>query len=210
MVLQLLTNPNHFFKREVESPRILVPALIVLVIGIVNAIGSLPMSQLTNSILSGPASGFGQIIQAFSVIVAVIVPFVVWVLYAAVFHAVASVGFDGGGDLKTVFSITGWGFAPQIVNAIIVAGVKFYVYSGVQVSQDPQQAASQLQSLQSQPIFTVVALLGIAFLLWRAYLWTFGLKHTYDLSFRQAAITVAVPVAIAFLIDLGGLVIGVL
>ncbi len=208
MVLRLLTNPNRFFKREVESPRVLIPAVIVLIIGIISAIASLPMSRLTDSMLSGSAAGLGQILQAFAVVVSIVIPFVAWVLYALVFHAIASVGFDGDGDLKTVFSITGWGFAPQIVNAIIAAVVNYYVLSGVQLPQDPQQAASKLQSLQSQPIFTVLSLLAIAFLLWRAYLWTFGVKHTYDLSLRQAAVTVAVPVGLVVLVHLLGLVLG--
>ena len=59
------------------------------------------------------------------------------------------------------------------------------------------QAATQyIQQINSGPLVTLAAVLGIVFTLWSGLLWTFAVKHARQLSTRNAAITVVLPVLI--------------
>lgn len=86
---------------------------------------------------------------------ALVSPFVGWLVYAAVFHAI-SVVFDGDGPFPTTLALG--------------AG------------------------------------LGVLVTLWSAVLWTHALRHARALSFRDAALTVALPALVGVALSVSTLV----
>jgi hypothetical protein len=204
MVLDLLTNPDDFFRRRAADPGYLGPALVVLAVALVSALASVPILRGTLSAIPDSAGALVTAIQAFSVLVGVFVTFAQWLLYAGVLYAIAKVAFDGDGDFGPTFALVGWGFLPALFGAAVTAAVNFYAFSGVQFPENPQQTGRFVADLQSEPVFLVSGLLGVVFLLWSAFLWTFAVRHGQGLSLRSAAITVAVPTAFGLLLRLWG------
>jgi hypothetical protein len=204
MVLDLLTNPDAFFAERSDDPSLLRPALVVLIVAVIGVIGSYPVIQATISALPPEAGAFVTVIQVVGAVFGVVVSFIIWVLYAVAFRGIAYILFDGDGSFRDTFALVGWGFVPAVFGGLANAAVNFVVFSGVQFPDDPAQVAQFAQELQSRPEFLVAGVLGIAFLLWSAFLWTFAVRYAEGLDLREAALTVAGPVAVALLIRLNG------
>lgn len=205
-MLDVLFNPDGFFREKSEDPS-LVPALVILVVvGLVGVVGSLPSIQATTEALPPEAQSFAGITYVFAAVGGLVGTFVRWLLYAGAFHVVSAVLYDAEeGSLGDMLALTGWGFIPAIGAAIVSSIASYIVFSSVTFPSDPQAIAQFAQQLQNRPEFLVASLLGILFLLWQGLLWTFAVKHGRGLELREAAITVAIPVAIAVLWRLFGL-----
>lgn len=209
MVLDIVTDPDGFFERRADDPGWLGPIGVVLVAGIISIVAALPSLQFMSSLFSGIQGG--EMVATFTWVGAIVGgllgPFIRWLLYGVAFFVVSAVAFDPDGSAGDLFALTGWGFVPTIPAAIVNGIASYFVFSGRQLPQNmsPQEIVQYSQSLQSDPALMVASAVGIVFLLWSAFLWTFAVKYARDLPFRDAAITVAVPVGIAVLFRLPGL-----
>lgn len=204
MVLDLLTNPEAFFAERSEEPSLLGPAVVVLLVAAIGAVGSYPVLKATVGALPPEAGPLVTVIQVIGAVVGVVVTVVVWALYAVAFHAIAAVAFDGNGRFRDALALVGWGFVPALFGSVVSGVANFLVFSGVRFPNDPARIQSFVQDLQSRPEFLVAGILGIVFLLWSAFLWTFAVRHAEDIGLREAGLTVAGPVAVALLLRLNG------
>lgn len=211
MVLELLTNPDAFFRRRAEEPRLVGAFVVVGIVAVVNVVGSWPVLQATTRALPEEASAFGAIIVVFGAVGGIVGALVQWVLFAGAFHAISGVLYDPDpeSDFETTFALTGWGFLPGVFAAVVGAVAAFMVFQGVTFPDfnDPQQVQRFVGQLRDDPVFLVSGLLGIVFLLWQGFLWTFAVRHGRGLEFREAAITVAIPVGLMVLWQLYNVVI---
>lgn len=205
-MLDILFNPDGFFRERTDDPRLLPPVAIMVVIGIIGAVGSIPAIQATFEALPQEAQGFAVVGYVSAAIGALLGPFVRWLLYAGAFYVVSSVLYEPEGSFRDTLALTGWGFVPAIFASIVSAAVAFVVFSGVTYPTDPQQIQPFVRELRNRPEFLVSSLLGILFLLWSALLWVFAVRHGRDLPTREAAITVGIPVALVVAWRLWGVV----
>lgn len=194
----VLTDPGTFFQERRHDPRLAGPALIVLVIGILGLVSAVPGFYL---IYDNAPQAAQVIVLAGLVIgamVALVVPFAVWLVYALVFYVV-SLMFDGRGEFKTLFVLIGWGFLPRILGSTVSIVVAFIALGGVP-PPEYAQPAHQLQSpLRSDPLVRGASVFDILITLWSAYIWTHAVATTRDLTLREAAATVGIPVGISVL-----------
>ena len=96
--LQVLLNPGRFFEsRMQEEPSLKVPALIALVCGLIGAVSTLMMADITVAMLPAEMKGLGWLLVAFSVAVALIGGFLAWIIYGFIFHII-SMAFKGQGS----------------------------------------------------------------------------------------------------------------
>ena len=110
-----------------------------------------------------------------------------WPLYAAGLH-VASAVVGGDGRFLDTLAVTAWGIAPSALQAVVGLGLLAVSLDGLDLSgSNPEVLASQVQSLTArvQGGTTAVKVAGAC---WQGYVWTFGLKHSRDLSTGAAAI----------------------
>jgi hypothetical protein len=67
----------------------------------------------------------------------------------------------------------------------------------------PEQIAEFSESLvtilATDPLAQIAGLVGILFTLWSANIWIFGMKYARNLSTRDAALTVGIPVGLYIL-----------
>ncbi len=201
-MIEILTNPNKFFdaKKE-EEVGLKIPAFIVLIIGIISGIGAYFMGRLTAEMLRGTvppeAQAFLSFIPISSAIAAVIVSFILWVVFTAIFFGISCI-FKGEGNFKRTLEFVGYGYIPMIISGIISAIFLYYIVSTAQIPvvTDPAKMAEALEPLLKSPMVQLSYAISILFMLWSANIWVFGLKHARNLSTKNALITVAVPVAV--------------
>ena len=136
---------------------------------------------------------FGWIITVISVIAGTVIAFGMWLLFACAFYVI-SILFGGGDSFKRCLEFTGYGFIPTIISSIILLAASVAVYLTVDfASIDPGLVE---ETFMQNPLIWASDSMDIPFMLWSAYIWTFGVKHVCNLSTRNALITVAVPVGI--------------
>lgn len=205
-MLDLLFNPDQFFRERAEDPGMLPAVGILLVVGVVGAAGAVPSIQATFRALPAEAQSFSFVGYIGAAVAGLLGPFVRWLLFAGAFQVVSAVLYDAEGSFRDTLALVGWGFVPAVFATIVSTVVAYVVFSSVTFPTDPQQIQAFVTELRRRPEFLVSSVLGIVFLLWSALLWLFGVKHARGLSEREAAVTVGIPVALALLWRLYGLV----
>jgi hypothetical protein len=196
-MLEVLTDPNGFFKRKSnEEIEFKTPLLIILLMATVGAITAVLMMQNIMGTLPEEAAAFAGIGIVFAVAGAVIGIFIMWAVYSAIFYVI-SLLFNGEGSFKRVMEFVSYGFIPSIISSIISAIFTSRAYSNIDFS-DPMIA----DTLLSDPTLRIAGIVGIIFTLWSANIWIFALVHSRNLSVKNAAIAVGVPILLYVLYTL--------
>ena len=140
---------------------------------------------------------------------ALVSPFVGWLVYAAVFHAI-SVVFDGDGPFPTTLALVGWGMVPSVIGSVAQLAINYYRFSvrGLEAPplDDPEAVQEFVRSPSSGPLVALGAGLGVLVTLWSAVLWTHALRYAWALSLRDAALTVALPALVGVALSVSTLV----
>lgn len=193
--LQVLTNPEQFFERASDDPRLLPPTAVSVVAAVFSALSVWPFIQALNRGLQADAGAASSIITTTSLVGGLLGPLLLWVILTALFHAISAVFFGGSGEFTTTLAFVGWGNIPAIFSGAFGAAVNYYVYSDLTVPSisDPQKIHHFTQQLRAQPEFQVLTLVGVAFVVWQAFIWTYAIEHARNVTLREAAITVGVP-----------------
>lgn len=194
----VLTDPDRFFAERTDDPSLRGPATVVLALGLLGLLSTVPIMLAVMDAMPGEMQSFFLVGAAFGLGGALIGPFVVWLLYAGVFYAISAL-FDASGDFRTTFTLVGWGFLPSIVRAALSAAVMFVLVQGATVPSvsDPQAMAAFTAQLQSRVSYQAVTLVGVLLTLWSGYVWTYAVKHARSVPVRRAAVAVGVPVAVS-------------
>lgn len=193
----LLSDPDSFFRDRRSDPSLKGPVAVVAALALVSGLAAALQFRVLSQLFADLDAGTILLVaQVVTLAVSLVGPFVAWLLYAGVFHAI-SVVFSGEGSFSTTLALVGWGFVPSVFGSVVGAAVNVYRFNvrGVEVPAEITQASMQQfqRQLQSGPLVAVSAAVGILFTLWAAVLWTYAMKHARDLSLRDAALTVALP-----------------
>ena len=216
MVTDLVTDPDSFFRRRTDNPGLLPAFGIVLLAAILAAVVPYLQPNVIGQTFQGIAQQQGQQInqsaaQAVSTAIgtlAIIIPFigafVSWLIYTVVFYLIARFAFSGDGTFGGTLAFTGWGFVPTVLGNIIGVIATYYVFAGVTLPENSEAALETYTQLQSDPALFIAGLIGLILLLWSGVIWMYAMRHLHDLSLRNAAITVWIPVVIDFLLGVNG------
>ncbi|MEA1985415.1 MAG: YIP1 family protein [Euryarchaeota archaeon] len=193
-LFKVLTDPNHFFNERMKQDIALkVPIAIVLIVGLIGAANAVMVTRIIMEALPediAAFAGIGAVVAAFGALIAA---FIMWLVYSGAFQAISS-ALNGKGEFKRVLEFVAYGFIPSIASAIISLYVTVQTFSTIDFSMDDPQLLQQ--TIMSDPSMQSVAIIGIIFTIWSANIWIFALIHSRNLSTRNAAITVGVPVGL--------------
>ncbi|MFC6992359.1 Yip1 family protein [Haladaptatus sp. GCM10025707] len=202
MILDLVTNPDAFFRAEAESPRLWGAAGVVLLAGVVGAITSfLLLSRILTALPADVGPAVALLSYTFGVGGALVTQFVVWVLFAVVFHVI-SIVFDGEGDFRKTLALTGWGFVPAIFGGLLGLGAMYLALQGIPSPTTPEAIEPFTLAVTRSSVLQVAGLVGIAFTLWSAFLWAFAVKYARHVTLGQGILIVALPVAVSIALTL--------
>jgi len=215
----LVTDPNAFFRDRSERPSWKGPVLIVTLIAVLGVVSSVIQFRATAELYtqlfadageSGETAGtIFQVFQVVGMVVGFVVNYVVWVLFAVFFYGVSAL-LDGNGEFSTTLKLVGWGLVPSVVGSVFSLFITVYRYEieGVTVPADVTAESIQQfsQQVSSGPLVMLTGVLGVVFTLWSGVLWTFAMKHARQLTTRNAAITVALPVLFGIAVSLWSII----
>lgn len=194
-MLEVLTDPNGFFKRKSNEPiDFKIPIVIILIMAIVAAATAVVVTQNVMGTLPEEAAAFAGIGAAVAAIFAVIGTFIAWAIYGVIFYVISML-FHGEGSFKRVMEFVSYGFIPSIISSIVSAFYTFRAYSNIDFS-NPELIED---ALLADPTFRIAGIIGIIFTLWSANIWIFALVHSRNLSVKNAAIVVGIPILLSIL-----------
>jgi hypothetical protein len=197
-VQRLLLRPGEFFRHEMEQePRLVRPALIVLLIGILGAVGAASSAGATAALMPAEVGDISLLLAVIGGIVGLIGSFVLWLVWAVVLHLVSMV-FGGRGTFVRTMEFVGLGMVPQLIGSLITMPLFIIYYSGVRLQpvSDPMLIEQAALELVRAPMMQFITIIGLLFMVWTANLWIFGLQQTRELPSRKAVLTVAIPVGL--------------
>lgn len=171
----LLVTPWSVVDSETQS--LAWPALIVVIPSLLGLLGAATLlSQM------GP---FGPLLIVFLLVTGTVGALITWGVYAAVFYGLSEL-LGGEGGFRHLFAMTGWGFLPQLIPAVLL--------------------------IAGGPSFGSLAGLGLtlALSLWSLVIWIAAVERSRNLSRGRAVLTVLVPALVSgVLIAIGIMSMGV-
>jgi len=209
-LIDILIRPGAFFQDAItEKESLKIPGLIVLALGIVSAGYAYLIGGLTGKMMAGLIPGMESIIAISTILGALFGIFVFWGIWTGVFYLISSL-FKGKGTFKRSLEFTGYGYLPQIFGAIFTVIVAIQYIPRVIVpeittaaSQDPQLIQEAVKTLMHDPAMMemtqIISIISIVFLLWSANIWIFGMRNARQLSERDSALCVGIPVVVYIL-----------
>lgn len=209
----ILINPGAFFAETAgeQEERLTRPLIIVLAGGIVAAIYGYLVGGATAQMMADAMPGLDAIVTISTTIGALIGVFIFWLVWTAVIFALSML-FKGQGSFKRTLQVIGYGYLPQVIGTVISIIVAFEYVPKIVVPhitsammQDPVAIQEATKALMQDPAMMemtqIISIISIVFLLWSANIWIFGLQKARNLSPRNAALCVGIPV-IAYILYL--------
>ena len=209
-LIDTLIRPGSFFQDVIaEKESLKIPGLIVLLLGIVTAVNANLIGGLTGKMMAGLIPGMESIIAISTIFGALFGIFVFWGIWTCVFYLISSL-FKGKGTFKRSLEFIGYGYLPQIFGAILSVIIAIQYIPRVIVpeittaaGQDPQLIQEAVKTLMHDPAMMemtqIISIISIVFLLWSANIWIFGIRNARQLSERDSALCVGIPVVIYIL-----------
>jgi len=209
-LFEILIRPGAFFQDAIaEKENLKIPGLIVVSLGIVSAVYAYLIGGLTGKMMAGLIPGMESIIAISTILGAFLGIFVFWGIWTGIFYLISSL-FKGKGTFKRSFEFTGYGYLPQIFGAVLTVIVAILYIPRVIVpeitsaaAQDPQMVQEAVKALMHDPAMMemtqIISIISIVFLLWSANIWIFGIRNARQLSERDSALCVGIPVVVYIL-----------
>jgi hypothetical protein len=206
-ITDILINPNAFFADVMgEKEDFKLPVIILLAGGIIAAGYGYLIGGLTARMMSGAVPGIEIIVTLSSAIGALIGVFIFWLIWTGIIFLI-SAAFKGKGSFKRTLQVTGYGYLPQVFGSLISLIAAFEYIPRIVVPQmtaammqDPVVMQATINSLMRDPamleLTQITSVIAIVFLLWSANIWIFGVQHAREISTRDAALSVGIPVFI--------------
>ncbi|HLB70738.1 MAG TPA: YIP1 family protein [Candidatus Methanoperedens sp.] len=199
---QVLIYPDRFFgERSEMGTNLKVPFFIVLIVAVINAIDNVVLVHALTYRLSGYVVLFKVLFIAIIAIRTLVIPFIEWAFYAGIFYVISML-FRGEGSFKRVFEFTGYGFIPYIIIQLMGFAVTMTIFPEITALPESWIENPEIlkQMIIQNQLMTVSSIITIFLMLWRAYIWIFGIKHARNISTKHAMITVGIPVGIGLII----------
>lgn len=208
-LINVLTRPGTFFENAARGNSDLkIPALIVLAGAIVAAALGYIVGSPVSGLMAGAMPSIGTVVLLAAIIAPFIGTFFFWALWAGLIYGI-SAGFGGKGTFRQTLEFIGYGYIPQIMGSLLTLVVALEYIPRVTIPHirfdpaDPnagQVLQDATKTLMHDPAMMayiqLATIISIVFLLWSANIWIFGVKNSRQLTLRNAAICVGLPVLI--------------
>jgi hypothetical protein len=160
--------------------------------------------------MAGVLTGMETIIAISSALGALIGIFIFWAIWAGVFYLLSSF-LKGEGTYKRTLEFIGYGYLPQIFGTILsfIVAIQYlprvvvpHLATGA-IQEDPQIVQEAIKTLMHDPAMMemtqIISIISIVFLLWSANIWIAGMRNARQLSERDSALCVGIPVVLYIL-----------
>ena len=228
-MLSLLTDPETFFEERnlgLVGPLLVVAAVMGLAfvagaVGVVVAVDMAPYTTPEDSFApdgqdsagtepfnSGDMAAFTAVGGGIALVFGLLWLVFVLLFYAGSFYGLTAV-FDGEGSFADTLAVVAWGFAPKILAEAV--GLVAAVYMGiVWIMSEPPAQGEMVDPIIGPTGTFFLGLVTLGALCWSAYIWYFGIKKVRNVDATGAAVSVGLPVFVAFVFNLVALALAVI
>ena len=183
-MLRVLYDPDNFFREFRGDFKIAIG--IVALSGILSAIiAYLRAAEMIEDLLKNyPLSKEqAEVVIAIAKVQAIVSPiigaFVGWILITLIVHALSAL-FGGEGEFSKTLKYTSFSYIP----AIILSPLNYIYFSATPTTE--------------------TLIIGLATMIWQAYILIFAVKHARRIETRKAVICVIIPFAISYTLSFMG------
>ncbi len=183
-MLRVLYDPDNFFREFRGDFKIAIG--IVALSGILSAIiAYLRAAEMIEDLLKNyPLSKEqAEVVIAIAKVQAIVSPiigaFVGWILITLIVHALSAL-FGGEGEFSKTLKYTSFSYIP----AIILSPLNYIYFSATPTTE--------------------TLIIGLATMIWQAYILIFAVKHARRIETRKAVICVIIPFAISYTLSFIG------
>lgn len=173
-VKNLLFNPTEFFKTAPKG--FFVPILVTLIYAAVSVIVSLP----TYLSIAGTHPNLAAVIAGTSIVSAVIVIFVTWILLSLFFFGCLKIIGYAKCSYKEVLKVVSYGAVPLTIQVIVTWLIGFIG--------------------TPEPVLTII--LSGAFLIWTIPIWIAGFESITDIPRQKIITCVMIPVIVMVIVTI--------
>jgi len=177
-IIELLFHPDVFFSRkQTEEIRLVIPAIIVGIGGIVSFITPWTQRAFTDG---GDISNF--IMEPSAAIFFMVLPFISWLLVAGILY-VFSRFFSGTGSFPASLQNCGYGYLPNTLSSLIVIITSMALAWSIGTS-----------FMLLTDVLLVLGIISFLLIFWSGWLWTVAMEKTHFLSRGKAMVGAAIVV----------------
>lgn len=190
-IQKALIDPDGFFEDRMSEPQWVSAVLIVVLYLLLTLVVAPPLMPRfdVDSLIN---HGDGLV----SVLVTHEIREITGLLFLAVtFHGISFVFTRDGSFGRTVVFVV-WGLLPMIAATVVMAVGVLIAIQGLQPVapiEFPVQLSTIKQHVWNGPFVLQIRITAYALALWSVYMWVYAIKHTRNLSTRQATISVGGP-----------------
>lgn len=192
----VLFHPAAFFRGRGRNPKMTDAIAVVIAVAVIEIVGTVASILAVFPALNAGAATAFTLGAGLGVIIGGVRPFLTWVLYAVAFFTL-STPFADRGTFRDTIVLVGWGFVARVPAALVAAITKTYVVTTLE--------ESTAEAFRGHPLLDLNGYVGIVFLCWMGVIWTYAVAEARGLSPRQAALVVALPVAVGIGFELWGI-----
>jgi|SRR5208283_37332 len=185
---ELLFHPDAFFTRKTgERIDLLLPAIIVLIGGMVGLITSFVVSDFLNVTESRNVL---VILTPTNFLLILLRPFIAWFLLTGILYVLCRM-MSGTGTFTATLQNTGYGALPLTILTIVPIINGIFLNVTVKIPQ-----------MIGVGIILVIDLFTILFILWSGYLWTHAMEKTHSITHNKAIAAASIAVLLFLGYDL--------
>lgn len=192
--MDLLFDPDRFFERRTESPRIRYPVLVVFLTALLyTAREFIVLSRV--SVVPVAEDAFTVVMVLFGLVASVLSATLLWVVNAGSVYLVGK-WLGGSGNFRTLFILMGWGYLPMVVFGAFSLAATWTAVQGAAFPQDPQAVQASFEQVTNGTAFRAIPMVAVSAIAWRAFMWTFVVKNELDMTMQNAFFAVLLPTAV--------------
>lgn len=196
-LMDILIDPDEFFRNEAENPDILRPGLILVASSLVGVITPVIIMNKIMTVVTD-TNTFITVGIVISVLTSFLSIYMVWIVYSLIFFII-TIPLGGEGEFRDLFKLIGWGFIPYIFSGIVGATISYLAIQNTPFIAGEMTIVAYMGNVNNSQIMNISKASSTIFFAWSGFMWVFAVKHARNLNIRRSVITVGIPVLISII-----------
>lgn len=196
-----ITDPRNTMKSIAEVPLIEEGVAIVGIYSVLSAISTYIQTSKFIYIMEGfeNMAAFQESIVIFSIVTAILVPFILWLIGTGIIHLI-SMAFGGEGKFyPQMMTVSGYSTIPLLFSGVLgIALFSVMEPMNITISATNPMATE----IYSNPYIIASTAAGIMTQIWAAAIFVFGVQSSHKLTVKKSAIAVGIPLAFNLMLTL--------
>lgn len=191
-----LSEPKRIMNNISQQPMIEEAVMIIGIYAILTSVAAYIQSYKITYVLEGLEnipSSMQSLMTVSTIVGALIIPFIIWLIVTGVIHLVSMAAGGEGKFYPQMLTLVGFSMLPLIFNGIISTGILSMIEPQTIIISPSNPTA--MKEMYMSPLFMVSNLAGILFQIWSTIILYFAILSAHKISNNSSAIIASIPLA---------------